>query len=392
MTPGLLDLRFIALMTLVCALRPVIPDRRFATFGAVSSVLLVGLASPTTLAVIGGVTVLWLFPLHRLTQELRTDETKDEMRRWVFIVGVVVLVGCMVGFKLYQRFAIPWMGEGLLSGRVQALVGFSYFLFRAINFLYIQHLTDVGRVRLDELLFYSLFPPTLTSGPIHKFVDFRAQMRSPKKPEWKDYSEGLYRITRGYFRKLCVAMILYAIVGNLLGSEVPTLAISVGVTVALYLYFYFDFAGYSDVAIGFGRLLGVRVPENFRQPFTASTLAEFWRHWHITLVDWLRDHVFIPLGGRTASRQRAGALSLLVMTLAGLWHGLTPMWLAWGLWHGIHLAIEGLMGVRTTPPAHRSGARYWGKVAWTNLRVALGALLFLPETSDLVFVLSGFLP
>jgi len=175
----------------------------------------------------------------------------------------------------------------------------------------------------------------------------------------------------------------------LLAVQAPTIWISVLTIVALYLYFYFDFAGYSDIAIGLGLLLGIKVPENFRKPFSATTVSEFWRNWHITLVDWFRDNVFIPLGGMQTSRYRAGALALLVMVLCGLWHGLTFSFLIWGVWHGFALYIEAVTGTKPIPPALRHGVYYWWRVFWTNARVAVAGLLFLPDPANIIRTLSG---
>jgi alginate O-acetyltransferase complex protein AlgI len=391
MSPSLLNLPFLGLLLCVGLLRPLIPSRFFALFGAVASSLLIGLASPITLLISGGVSVLYLYPTHLIDRRMRRSGSSDETRRRVLLTSVTGLVAFMLGFKVYQHFTIPFLGGTVLDAQLAGLIGFSYFLFRAINFLYIQYLVDGRTTSLATLAFYSLFPPTLTSGPIQKFLDFESQVSKGIRPSRVDYRDAIYRITRGYFRKMVLAFLLNEAVILLLDGGSPTLGRSLGITTSLYLYFYFDFAGYSDIAIGFGGLLGVRVPENFKKPFTASTLTEFWRHWHITLVDWLRDHVFIPLGGMHASRRQGAGLALLIMVLCGLWHGLTPYFLLWGLWHGVHLALEAWFGIKPTPVAKRGGMRYWWKVAWTNARVAAGAVLFLPDPSDILFVLRGLL-
>jgi len=392
MSASLLDPTFLALLTVVALGRRLVPTRSFAVFGALASALLVSLASPITLLIIGGITVLYLYPLHLLNNRLRDRPNGDRLRRGAVVVGATGLVVMMIVFKVYQQFSLPLTATDDIGRGLRSLVGFSYFLFRALNFLYIQYLVEIRLSTPWCLIFYTLFPPTLTSGPIQKYLDFAKQVESAALPKEGDYGQAVYRITRGYFRKLVVAYLLNEAVSVLLDTSDPGLGRSVGITVCLYLYFYYDFAGYSDIAIGLGHLLGIRVPENFRRPHFASTLTEFWRHWHITLVDWLRDHVFIPLGGMHAGRQRSAALALLIMLLCGLWHGLTPFFVLWGLWHGLHLYLEAWLGLKPTPVTRRSGVRYWSKVAWTNARVALGALLFLPSTTSLLLVLRGFIP
>ena len=391
-SPSLLDYRFLTLLTLAILVRRLIPPGRFALYGAVSSVLLIGLASLPSLLAIGGITLLYLYPLYLWMNWFRSLPQRQRLRRAVFVVGTLGLVAFMVGFKIYQQFTIPFLGDSILDEQLQQLIGFSYFLFRAINFLYMQYVVEVRLSSPAPLLFYMLFPPTMTSGPIHKFLDFQQQMADPRIPRSQDYLEGVYRITRGFFRKLCLAYLLNEAILKLLGAADPDPLRSLGIIVCLYLYFYFDFAGYSDIAIGFGRMMGIRVPENFKQPLIASTLTEFWRNWHITLVDWLRDHVFIPLGGMRSGRTRASFLALIVMVLCGLWHGLTKYFLIWGLWHGLHLLLEAQLGAKPTPIARRGSVSYWFKVGWTNLRVALGTILFLPDTASILFVLRGLLP
>lgn len=390
MSPSLLDVRFLGLLAALILARRLVPARYATPLGALGSALLIGLASLPSLIAIGGITLLGLYPLHLVMNSLRGR--RPRARRAVLAVGVCGLVAFMVGFKVYQSFSLPFLGAGVLDHRLQQLIGFSYFLFRAINFLYIQYLVDVRLGSPVPLLYYTLFPPTFTSGPIHKFLDFNQQLETPVTPRSGDYINGVYRITRGYFRKLCLAYLLNKAVVSLLAGGDPDPLRSLGVIASIYLYFYFDFAGYSDIAIGFGRMMGIRVPENFKEPLKASTLTEFWRNWHITLVEFLRDHVFIPLGGMRSGRAYSSVLALLVMVLCGLWHGLTLPFVFWGLWHGSMLMIEAWVGTKPTPRNKRGTFNYWCKVGWTNLRVALGALLFLPDPANITFVLKGFLP
>jgi alginate O-acetyltransferase complex protein AlgI len=198
-----------------------------------------------------------------------------------------------------------------------------------------------------------------------------------------------YRLTRGYFRKMVLAVVINDMAGKLLAVQHPSVCVSVASLAALYVFFYFDFAGYSDIAIAFGLLLGVKVPENFRQPFLATTASQFWRNWHITIVDWFRDQVFIPLGGMKGSRLRAASLAFLVMFLCGFWHGVAWGYIAWGAWHGLVLFTEALSGAKPIPPGRHQGMEYWSRVLWTNARVAFGGAFFLPSETALR-LLGGF--
>jgi alginate O-acetyltransferase complex protein AlgI len=387
---SLLDWRFVALLAAVGLLRRVVPQRFYLAFGIASSAFLVGLAAPKTLLVIGGVTLFYLYPVHRLMRAVSRRGYSGAVSKWLLGLSIGGLIALLLVFKLYRQFTVPWLGGPWIAPQILALVGFSYFIFRAISFLHIQAILNIDERRPWILLWYTLFPPTITSGPIQKYQDFRQQVAAPMP---LDRSLGLtaaYRITRGYFRKVVLAFILNKVLTGILAASQLTVITSILVIILLYLYFYFDFAGYSDVAIGFGLLMGIKVPENFRKPFLATNISEFWRNWHITLVDWFRDHVFIPLGGMQTSRAQAAALAFVIMVLCGLWHGLTISLLAWGAWHGLLLLSEGLSGSRPVPPALRHGINYWSRVLWTNARVAFGCIFFMPASDSMFKVIRGF--
>ncbi len=386
---SLLDWRFVVLLIVIAGLRQFVPARHYVGFGMITSVALLAWTSIATTLIIGGITLLYIFPIHRLLRHADQAGWSSGAHKVIYAAGLAGLVLMLVVFKVHRKFELPGLGGGLPANEALGLIGFSYFIFRALQFLHIQHLVKFTERSPATLLFFSFFPPTLSSGPIQKYQDFRAQVASPEPLSWALIKEAGYRITLGYFRKLALAYPLSLVVANCLARPVFDPLTSLTLIVAFYLYLYFDFAGYSDIAIGFGLLLGIRVPENFRKPFGATTVAEFWRNWHITLVDWFRDQVFVPLGGRHASKWKAAALSIAVMGLCGLWHGLAWNFVLWGIWHGGLLAMESVLGVRTMPPSSRSGWRYVGRVAFTNAKIALGALLFLPDPQAIQGILTG---
>ena len=387
---SLLDLRFVALLAAIALLRPFIPQRFYIGFGTISSALVVGFAAPQTFIVIAAVTLFYLYPLHRLMRAAGERGYSKLVSKWLLGLGIGGLIALLLIFKLYRNFTVPWLSGPWLAPKVLALIGFSYFIFRAISFLHIQTILKIDERRPWALLWYTLFPPTLTSGPIQKYQDFRQQVSAPMPLSRSLAWTAAYRITRGYFRKVVLAFALNEAITRVLAANQLTVVTSILVVALFYLYFYFDFAGYSDIAIGFGLLMGIKVPENFRKPFLATTVSEFWRNWHITLVDWFRDHVFIPLGGMQTSRTRAAMLAFLIMVLCGLWHGLTLSLLAWGAWHGLLLLSEGLSGSRPVPPALRQGINYWSRVLWTNARVAFGCIFFLPASDTMFKIFRGF--
>jgi alginate O-acetyltransferase complex protein AlgI len=390
LSASLLNWKFILLLCGLGLMRAFWPQKQFALLVALSSALVIGMASPKTLLVIAAITLLYLYPLHRLMRAVEKSGCSKAVSRWLLFLGIGALVAFLFLFKLQRFFTVPFLGGPWISREVLALVGFSYFIFRAISFLNIQAIIKFDERTPWTLLCYTLFPPTITSGPIQKYQDFQKEMAEPKPLSTSLVFAAVYRITRGYFRKVVLASILNEAISKILSSTSLIFLTSVLVVVLLYLYFYFDFAGYSDIAIGFGLLMGIRVPENFRKPFLATTVSEFWRNWHITLVDWFRDHVFIPLGGMQSSRSRAGMLACLIMVLCGLWHGLTLNFMTWGIWHGLVLFFEAISKIKPVPPARRYGLGYWARVLRTNLWVAAGCILFLPDTSSILKVLNGF--
>ncbi len=383
------DFKYVLLLCLLGGLRLVWPRRHYELFVALSIGLVVGLATPRTLLVIGGITALFIFPLHRLKRLAVARNWPAAVSAPLVPVGIGLLVLLLVVFKMYQEFTVPWLGGEHVRAEVLMVVGFSYFIFRAISVLRIQSLLKLDERSPWKMLCYTLFPPTLASGPIQKYQDFSAQMLNPAPLTRALLYDAGYRLSQGYFRKVVLAAITDLAMKHFLARPLTPLT-STLVMILFYLYLYFDFAGYSDMAIGFGLLLGIRVPENFRKPFLATSISEFWRNWHITLVDWLRDNVYIPLGGMKCSRWWAGALALLIMFLCGLWHGLNVPFGVWGLWYGGWMALEAVSGTGPLPPAQRHGARYWGRVLWTNARVALACLLFLPGSDTMFKVFRGF--
>jgi len=389
MTVSLLDGAFVAVMASTLSVRLLLPARLHHAVGLAASAALIGVASPLTLVVIAGLCIVYLFPLSVLIRSAAERPNGRTSSRALLIAGACGLVAILVAVKAQRFFALPFR-TGTDHPWI-AIAGLSYFIFKAINVLYIHYLTPVKGSSAGSILSYALFPPTLTSGPIQKYADFAAQLMSPRALTLRDLGDGTYRITRGYFRKLVLAYVLDLVAADLLKLAAPAAHQSFLLLVCLYLFFYFDFAGYSDIAVGFGLLMGIRVPENFRRPFLATSITEFWRNWHITLADWFRDHVFIPAGGLRLGGIRASALSLFIMVLCGLWHGFTWMFIGWGAWHGTLLLLEGITGSRPMPPASRHGPRYWGRIVWTNARVAVGTLFFLPSTEVASRVLGGFL-
>ena len=233
------------------------------------------------------------------------------------------------------------------STSVIAILGISFFTFEFTHYL-----VEIfrGAEPLKNPLYFCVFVfyfPRLASGPIVRINDIIPQLKTLGRPSVSDFAYGLSRVFLGFGKKFVLADQAAAILAStfqasnvLVGTDVLMLIF------LLYIRIYFDFSAYSDIAIGISRMYGIRLPENFARPFLATSLIGFWRRWHISLSTWIRDYVYIPLGGSRYSRKRKFANLLIAMALCGLWHG--PAWnfLLWGLLHGVALVLNHLYSDR----------------------------------------------
>jgi alginate O-acetyltransferase complex protein AlgI len=259
----------------------------------------------------------------------------------------------------------------------------SFFAFEFIHYLYeVRRGAEPIRHPLRFLLF-AIFFPSLVAGPIKRFTQFIPSLEAGASGVGTgDVAAGLGRVALGYLKKVVVAdNLILAINFYAPVAKFASLPLSGRwlVFVLIAVRILFDFSGYSDIAIGLARMLGVRLPENFNWPYAATSIQEFWRRWHISLSSWIRDYVYIPLGGSRHGLARKIANGLVAFALIGLWHG--PAWhfVLWGLYHGLGLAL--CANYAAIPLAGRLLTRPLGKmpaVGWlaTQLFAWFGWLIF----------------
>jgi alginate O-acetyltransferase complex protein AlgI len=269
--------------------------------------------------------------------------------RWVLTLGVVINLGILVSYK-YSNFIVDNINAALNYFNIASIdldpvhlpLGISFFTFQAISYL-----IDIYRKEISSQtsviklgLYISLFPQ-LIAGPIVRYKTIIAEIDS-RRTSPKMFVEGAERFIYGLAKKMLIANPLgYAVdvIFDLPLSELPTHVVWIGI-MFYALQIYFDFSGYSDMAIGLGRMFGFRFLENFNYPYSAQSLQEFWRRWHISLSSWFRDYLYIPLGGNRLSEVRTYANLFIVFVLCGLWHGASWNFLIWGLFHGAILSTE----------------------------------------------------
>jgi alginate O-acetyltransferase complex protein AlgI len=219
----------------------------------------------------------------------------------------------------------------------------SFFTFEFVHYLY-----DVrkGRMRITSPVDFALFTvffPSLVAGPIKRCGDFLPSLhRAVEAVCWSDVAIGLSRVALGFFKKVVIADNLatwIAYYGPRFGSEPMWMRWLIFAAIAFRILL--DFSGYSDIAIGLARMFGITLPENFRWPYLARSIQEFWQRWHISLSTWIRDYLYSPLGGSRLGVGRKILNGFIVFALCGLWHGAAWNFILWGVYHGAGLAIGG---------------------------------------------------
>lgn len=227
-------------------------------------------------------------------------------------------------------------------------LGFSYIAFRLIHTLRDYQNGRIVEVNFQEYLVYGIFFPSLTAGPIDRIERFVKGLRNPDPTIANDFAIGGSRIATGLLKKFVIADSLSLFALNSINvQQVRSIGWSWVMLYAYALLIYFDFSGYTDIAIGLGRLVSINLPENFNKPYLKSSLTQFWNNWHITLTQWFRAYFFNPLT-RKLSRSTAFSSSVSIilvtqiatMVLIGLWHGISINFVVWGLWHGLGLFLN----------------------------------------------------
>ena len=270
--------------------------------------------------------------------------------RYAIYASVIINLGLLMTFK-YSNFLIDTFnaltGLSVPGTRWTLPIGISFYTFQTLSYSIDVHRGNVKVQKSfwDFLLFVSLFPQ-LIAGPIVRYADVAAQLPA-RKTTMEEFTLGTTRFLCGLAKKILLANYAGAVTERLLaGSTFSTLTVTgAWVSMALYTFhIYFDFSGYSDMAIGLGRMFGFSYPENFDHPFMSTSITEFWRRWHISLGGFLRDYVYIPLGGSRRGLLMQIRNMFIVMALTGLWHGASWNFVIWGLWFFAFLCIEKLVG------------------------------------------------
>src|SRR5215471_8104535 len=322
----------------------VLPKRARNTWLFAASLVFYGWGEPKFLAVM----LASIICNFLLAQWIEKQGNRDRARR-VLTLAVAINIGLLAFFK-YTDFVVENLNTGLVDLGVRPLtvpsialpIGISFFTFHALSYVIDVYRGDARALRnpIDMGLYISLFSQ-LIAGPIIRYHDIAAQLRE----RWVTrsmFARGVSRFITGLGKKVLIANTL-AVPVDLIFT-IPSDQLTGGLAwlgvICYALQIYFDFSGYSDMAIGLGLMFGFRFLEKFNYPYISQSITEFWRRWHISLSNWFRDYLYIPLGGNRRGRLRGYFNLVIVFLLCGLWHGASWPFVLWGTWHGLFLVAE----------------------------------------------------
>lgn len=351
-----------------------IPFRSRSTLILVCSYLFYAWWRPDFLALLAGVTVL------SYAFALAIEHAADERprKRWLAL-GVTLNLATLAYFK-YANFGVESFNSLLAAlglpvfdfAHVVLPIGLSFYIFHAISYLVDIYRREAPPARnlIDFAAFIALFPH-LVAGPVLRYhllaEQFRGRVHSMER-----FSRGCVIFMVGFCKKVLIADSVAPLADAAFGIGTPTLADAWLGTLAYTVQLFFDFSGYTDMAIGLALMIGFVFPENFNDPYTSKSITEFWQRWHMSLSNWLREYLYIPLGGNRKGPVRTYVNLFLTMLLGGLWHGANWTFVVWGAWHGGVLAIERYW----TSRFGESRWPGWLRIVKTMLLVMIGWVFF----------------
>ena len=357
-------------------------DRRYKNAVALlASLIFYGFGSPKFLLVLLSSIFIDFFLVRQI------DKSEDAKRRKLFLVFSVILnIGLLAYFKYANFFIDNFNALLVVFGanpirwtKVVLPIGISFFTFQKMSYsidVYRKTSAPLKSIA-DYALFIMLFPQ-LIAGPIVRYNEIADQITDRSANETADNRIlGFYRFVIGLSKKMLIANLLAKYVDQVFA--LPTAEIGVSTAwlgiLAYTFQIYFDFSGYSDMAIGMGRMMGFKFPENFNNPYISQSVSEFWKRWHITLGSWMMNYLYIPLGGNRKGKRRTYLNLWIVFFLSGLWHGAAWTFVAWGAFHGLFIVMDKMFWLKASQKIGKVP-----RVLITFLIVMIGWVLFRADT------------
>jgi len=303
------------------------------------------------------------------------NHTKKIPAKLLLVLAVACNLGILFYFK-YLNFTLNTINRVFNTGfayhNIVMPIGISFFTFQGMSYVIDLYWRKVDvQKNPAKLAFYISFFPQLIAGPIVRYIDIKGQIEN-RTVSAEKFIAGARRFVIGLAKKVIIANTLGEVVDSIFSVSVTeTTAATAWLGIICYSFqIFFDFSGYSDMAIGLGRMFGFEFLENFNYPYISKSITEFWRRWHISLSSWFRDYVYIPLGGNRKGNVYVNLIITFILT--GFWHGAHFQFLAWGLWHGFFLIVERLFGMREVKNRKIVPLRY----VMTMLIVVVGWVFF----------------
>lgn len=360
-------------------------DRRYKNaIALLASLLFYGFGSPKFLLVLLLSITIDFFLVRQI------DKSQGIKRKKLFLVFSVILnIGLLAYFK-YANFFIDNFNVllGLFGSspirwtKVVLPIGISFFTFQKMSYsIDVYRKTSAPLQQITDYALFIMLFPQLIAGPIVRYNEIAAQITDRSANETIDNKIlGFYRFVLGLSKKMLIANILAEYVDQVFALPTTEIGFSTAwLGILAYTFqIYFDFSGYSDMAIGIGKMIGFKFPENFNNPYISKSVSEFWKRWHITLGRWMMDYLYIPLGGNRKGNGRTYLNLWIVFFLSGLWHGASWTFVAWGVFHGLFIVLEKIFQKKG---AHQKNTfTAYLSVFFTFVTVMIGWVLFRADT------------
>lgn len=338
-----------------------------------ANVAVIGIISYELLLISLGYILITFIMIKHLTHRKRC-------RKFLFVLYCLI---CTIPF-LYGRMHefVPQLPVLIV------FIGIAYHMLKAVDALYFVYYTEMD-IPFFTYANYILFFPTFTAGPIFRYRDWLRVYTNPKKLTFDDFIGYIKRFIKGMFKKMVVLWFVTAVFTHILDMEL-TWYLSLLLIVLSYITVYLDLSGYSDIAIATGSAMGFTVPENFRKPLSSASFTVFWRNWHITLSDWVREHIFVVLNGKRLGRIASALVGFCTMFVMEMWHGFTFPYIIGGIYNGLCLGFENLFGLTKVDKRKMNKAVYVLRCILVNFAFAVNTLLFTVNTEQFFRILKSF--
>lgn len=304
----------------------------------------------------------------------------ERRRRPLFVLFCLIDV---VPFFFYRLVSIPYDSLFYIT-----LIGFAYNMLKAVDGLFFVYYTK-REIRPLAYANFLLFFPVVTAGPIFRYRDFIKYYDKPQLPTAAVCEKCVKRLILGLFKKMVLVYWAQLLLNRVLQMG-QHFYVSFALAALSYTILFLDLSGYSDIAIAVGTFVGVPVPENFKNPLTAASFTQFWRKWNITLIDWIREHIFVAASGKRLNKYLSALIGMGAMIIMGLWYEFSPIYLLNGVYMGVFLAVENIFGWTAADSRHTGKALYALRCLMVAFFFGVGAMCYSLSGSQIMQALGGF--